>query len=140
MDLSRAFDTINQDLFIVKLHIFLFSKESLKLIKSYLTNRWQKTKLNTGFSKQTDILSRVLQEFVLGLVFFNSYIKGLFFLTENTNLYVLVMSRTRFFHLKTNVCNYADVRTFYVCDSDLYSLILRLEHDSVLAIEWFESN
>ena len=66
MDLSRAFDTINQDLFIAKLHIFLFSKESLKLIKSYLTNRWQKTKLNTGFSKWTDILLRVLQEFVFG--------------------------------------------------------------------------
>ena len=123
MDLSRAFDTINQDLFIAKLHIFLFSKESLKLIKSYLTNRWQKTKLNTGFSKRTDILLRVPQEFVLGLVLFNSYIKDLFFLAENTN-----------------VCNHADVTTFYICDSDLYSLILRLEHDSVLAIEWLESN
>ena len=123
MNLSRAFDTINQDLFIAKLHIFLFSKESLKLIKSYLTNRWQKTKLNTGFSKRTDIILRVPQEFVLGLVLFNSHIKDLFFLAENTN-----------------VCNYADVTTFYICDSDLYSLILRLEHDSVLAIEWLESN
>ena len=103
MDLSRAFDTINQDLFIAKLHIFLFSKESLKLIKSYLTNRWQKTKLNTGFSKWTDMLLRVLQEFVLGLVLFNSYIKGLFFITENTKLYVLVMTRTSFFHLKTQM-------------------------------------
>ena len=103
MDLSRAFDTINQDLFIAKLHIFLFSKEPLKLIKSYLFNRWQKTKLNTSFSKWTDILLRLLQEYVLGLVLFNSYIKGLFFLTENTNLYVLVMSRTRFFHLKTQM-------------------------------------
>ena len=119
MNLSKAFDTINQDLFIAKLHVFRFSKESLKLIKSYLTSRWQKTKLNTGFSKRTDIP----QEFVLGLVLFNSYIKDLFFLAENTN-----------------VCNYADVTTFYVCDSDLYSLILRLEHDSVLAIEWLESN
>ena len=123
MDLSRAFDTINQDLFIAKLHIFLFSKESLKLIKSYLTNRWQKTKLNTGFSKRTDILLRVPQEFVLGLVLFNSYIKDLFFLAENTNVW-----------------NHADVTTFYICDSDLYSLILRSEHDSVLAIEWLESN
>ena len=29
---------------------------------------------------------------------------------------------------------------FFVCDSDLHNLIARLEHDSVLAIEWFESN
>ena len=123
MDLSKAFDTINQDLFIAKLHVFRFSKDSFKLIKSYLTNRWEKTKLNTGFSKWTDKLLRVPQGFVLGLFLFNSYVKDLFFLAENTN-----------------VCNYADVTTFCVCNSDLHSLVLRLEHDFVLAIEWFESN
>ena len=51
MDLSKAFHTINHDLLIAKLHVYGFSKESLKLIKSYLTNRWQRTKLNTGFTK-----------------------------------------------------------------------------------------
>ena len=40
----------------------------------------------------------------------------------------------------TKVCNYADDTTFHACDSDLESLIQRLEHDSMLAIEWFESN
>ena len=40
----------------------------------------------------------------------------------------------------TNVCNYADDTTFHACDSDLEILIQRLEHDSVLAIEWFEGN
>ena len=39
-----------------------------------------------------------------------------------------------------NVCNYADDTTFRVCDSDLESLIQRLEHDSMLAIELFQSN
>ena len=47
MDLSKTFDTINDDLFIAKLHVYGFSRESLKLIKSHLTNRWQRTKLNT---------------------------------------------------------------------------------------------
>ena len=56
MDLSKAFDTISHDLLIGKLHVYGFSKESFKLIRSYLTNRWQKTKLNTGFSKWTEIL------------------------------------------------------------------------------------
>ena len=37
-------------------------------------------------------------------------------------------------------CNYADGTTFYACDSDLHYLISRLEHDSRLAIEWFECN
>ena len=39
MDLSKAFDTINHDLLIAKLQAYEFSKESLKLIKSYLSNR-----------------------------------------------------------------------------------------------------
>ena len=33
-----------------------------------------------------------------------------------------------------------DDTTFHACDSDLENLIQRLEHDSMLAIEWFESN
>ena len=56
MDLSKAFDPINHDLLHAKLHVHGFSKESLKLIKSHLTNRWQRTKLGTGFSKWTEIL------------------------------------------------------------------------------------
>ena len=99
MDLSKAFDTINHDLLIAKLHVYGFSKESLKLIKSYLTNRWQRTKLNTGFSKWREILLGVPQGSVL---LFNIYINDLLFLTENTN-----------------VCNYVDDTTFYACDSDL---------------------
>ena len=54
---------------------------------------------------------------------FNIFINDLFFLIENTN-----------------ACNYAGDTTFFACDSDLHNLIARLEHDSVLAIEWFESN
>ena len=69
MDLSKAFDAINHGLLIAKLHVYGFSKESLKLIKSYLTNRCQRTKRNTGFSKWTEILSRVLQGSVLGPLF-----------------------------------------------------------------------
>ena len=41
---------------------------------------------------------------------------------------------------QTNVCNYADDTTFYVCEQDLESLLQRLDHDSLLAIEWFENN
>ena len=95
----------------------------MKLIKSYLTNRCQGTKPNTGFSKWTEILLGVPQESALGPLLFNIYINDLFFLTE-----------------KTNACNYADDTAFYACNSDLHYLISRLEHDSVLAIEWFECN
>ena len=42
MDLSKAFDTINHDLLIAKLHRYGVDKRSLSLIRSYLTKREQK--------------------------------------------------------------------------------------------------
>ena len=38
------------------------------------------------------------------------------------------------------MCNFADDTTFYARDKNLRSLINRLKHDSLLAIEWFEDN
>ena len=43
MDLSKAFDTLSHKLLIAKLSAYGFNNESLKLIQSYLTNRWQRT-------------------------------------------------------------------------------------------------
>ena len=40
MDLSKAFDTINHELLIAKLHEYGFTKESLIIIFSYLSDRW----------------------------------------------------------------------------------------------------
>ena len=60
---------------------------------------------------------------VLGPLLFNIYINDLFWINE-----------------QTDVCNYADDTTFHTNDQDLNALILRLEHDSLLAIEWFEAN
>ena len=48
---------------------------------------------------------------------------------------------TYFFIIEqTDVCNYADDNTLNACDMSLENLLKRLEHDSVLAIEWFENN
>ena len=35
---------------------------------------------------------------------------------------------------------FADDTTLFACDEDLNSLIKRLEHDRLLAIEWFQNN
>ena len=40
MDLSKAFDTINHDLLLAKLHAYGVSKNALKLMMSYLRNRY----------------------------------------------------------------------------------------------------
>ena len=55
MDFSKAFDTINHDLLIAKLGAHGFDTESLKLIRIYLTNRFQRTKVNASFSSWSEM-------------------------------------------------------------------------------------
>ena len=46
MDLSKAFDTINHELLIAKLHAYGFTKETLMIIFSYLSDRGQHIKID----------------------------------------------------------------------------------------------
>ena len=56
---QKVFDTLNYALLIAKLSAYSFTNKSLKLIESYVTNRWQRTKLNKSFSKLTELLQGV---------------------------------------------------------------------------------
>ena len=58
-------DTLNYELLIAKLHVYGFGKESLMPLLSYLSNRWQKTKIDTSFSSWTELLHGVPQGSVL---------------------------------------------------------------------------
>ena len=123
MDLSKAFDTINHKLLVAKLHAYGFDISALEIIYDYLSNRFQRTKINSSFSSWSLMLSGMPQGSVNGPKWFNYYINDMFFL-----------------FVYTSVCNMADDTTPFACDSSLDTLIKKLENDVTNVIEWFESN
>ena len=73
MDLSKAFDTLNHDLLIAKLDMYGFDKQAWRLISSYLSKRWQRTKINQSFTSWVELLQGVPQRTVVGPLLFNIY-------------------------------------------------------------------
>ena len=122
-DLSKAFDCLDFDLLIAKFKAYGFCYKAIKLIHSYLTNRFQRVKVNSCHSSWTEILSGVPQGSILGPLIFNIYINDLFLCLADSK-----------------IANYADDNTAYACKIDIKSVLSQLEYDSACLLQWFSNN
>ena len=122
-DLSKAFDCLDHELLIVKLNAYGFSLTALKLVHSHLSNRKQRTKINSSYSSWLEIIFGVPQGSILGPLLFNLFLIDLFFIIENTDIAI-----------------YADDNTPYISADDIDGVIKSLEEASATLFKWFSDN
>ena len=93
MDLSKAFDSLQHDIPIAKLHAYGLEMEALKLIYSYLINRAQTVKVKGEYSARRQVKAGVPQGSLLKALLFNVYLNDMFDSVQ-ADLYKILLMTT----------------------------------------------
>lgn len=86
LDFKRAFETIDRDILLKKLEIYGISQNSLKIFKSYLSDRKQQTKFNGFFSTQEGCDIGLPQGSVLSPLLFILYVNDVINVIKNCSI------------------------------------------------------
>ena len=122
-DLSKAFDCLPHDLLAAKLNAYGLSLTALRLVLSYLSNRKQRTKINSKFSSWEEILFGVPQGSIFGPLMLNIFICDLFFITNGIDF-----------------ASYADDNTPFIIGEGIDDVIFKLQNASKTLFQWFYDN
>ena len=82
-DLSKAFECLSHDLLQANLNAYGFDLPAVRQVQSFLSNRKQKTKINSELSSWEEILFRVAQGSVLGPFLSDIFLCDLFFIMND---------------------------------------------------------
>ena len=108
MNLSKAFGTINRYLFLPKLKAYGFNENSVSIIKSYLTNRYQQTEFSSTFSDWNKIITGAPQ----GSIFFN------------------ILNDLPLFANKPEIYNHVDDNTLFSANENIRQIISDLSNEN----------
>ena len=86
MDLSKAFEIINNDLLIAKLESYRFSNNALLFMFSNLKNRSQRVNINSLFSTWEEIIAGVPQGLILRPLLFDILLNDIIYFENRSFL------------------------------------------------------
>ena len=121
-DLSKAFDCLVHDLLIAKLHAYGFDHLSLKLMHSYLTDRFQRVRINSTFSSWFEIFTGVPQGSILGPNLYN---------INSNDLFLMVL---------LDLCNFADDNSPFAVAPKMPRVLEKLENEAKSLLDWIKNN
>lgn len=122
-DLSKAFDCLSHDLLIAKLHAYGFGKSALKFVLNYLSDRTQRVKVDGEYSEKRKLKYGVPQGSILGPLLFNLFMNDIFYFMKESNL-----------------ANYADDTSTYVCKEGIFPFLHALKSETTTVLNWFKIN
>ena len=123
LDLSKAYDSISHSLLLSKLAELGLSEKSINYIKSYLTNRKQRTKFQNCIS-DIEVQSGIPQGSILGPILFVCFTNDL----------------EKQFKNKCKIVSYADDTVLIVTAKEKNMLKTSLENVIKLAQDWYTKN
>ena len=123
--MSKAFDCLPHDVLIEKMKHYKFSKNSLSLIEDYLSNRFQRVKIQSTVNVWERLTKGVPQGSIVGPLCFNLYVNDLLLLLESKDLLP---------------SNYADDNTVTVAGNTKNAVIEKVTSTVSLLASWFKDN